>query len=570
MSMVTMSTPVTALDHLAANAGPLYSLPTVTVRVLELTRNPQVDAHALKDCIENDPALTVKILRVVNSSLFGLSRTVSDLSQALALLGTKPLKLLVLGFSLPPGLFAGVEGKILGRYWRRTLTKAVAAREICEEVWKVSGDEAFIAGLLQDIGTLVLVREVGDPYVRLLEKAYVAKKDLAAAETIALGFDHTMLSARLLDQWGLPHTLVEVVGWKIPSDVAAEALAGTPAMAQILHLAELVARLLADGRAEVLPELVAAGRGYRNLSRDQLQDLVDHLEEKVRQLADVLSLQLPRGMEYRDVLTDAHAQLAHVADQAAADLLDHATSAIRAARLEEDGLSEEVSGLSQAVAAIRSPRPAADASPAKAAGAAGAPPEDPATTAKRASAAAGPAPAAPQAAAKPLATAGVPPAQPILDPELLSRLGAAVAACRQARCPLSLLLVQLDRLDQLMGWAGKQTAQRLRQSLETVCRQTDQRRAICAAYGDAGFALILPGCERRDALEAANQVIVRVRRLGTESADDQRSASVSAGVATVSLPPKNFPPRDILTAAARCLNGSRLSGGGVAKSIEIY
>ena len=121
------------------------------MEVLELTRNPPVDPHALKACSENDPALTTKLLRVVNSSLFGLSREVSDLNQALALLGTKPLKLLVLGFSLPPGLFAGIHGEVLQHYWRHTLTKAVAGREISEQIWNQPGDDAFIVGLLQDL-----------------------------------------------------------------------------------------------------------------------------------------------------------------------------------------------------------------------------------------------------------------------------------------------------------------------------------------------------------------------------------------------------------------------------------
>src|SRR3990172_4386482 len=135
-----MSDPTTPLDRLAAKAGQFYSLPVVAMKVLELTNNPKVDIAALKQCIENDPALTTKVLRVVNSSLFGLSRTVSDLNQALALLGTKPLKLLVLGFSLPGGFFAGVAGEIIARYWRHTLVKAVAAREISERFWGQPGD----------------------------------------------------------------------------------------------------------------------------------------------------------------------------------------------------------------------------------------------------------------------------------------------------------------------------------------------------------------------------------------------------------------------------------------------
>ena len=81
------------LADLVARSRDLYSLPAVAMKVLQLTECSKVNAQALKECFEMDPALTAKLLRVVNSSLFGLSRRVSDLNQALAMLGTKPLKL---------------------------------------------------------------------------------------------------------------------------------------------------------------------------------------------------------------------------------------------------------------------------------------------------------------------------------------------------------------------------------------------------------------------------------------------------------------------------------------------
>src|SRR5207244_3579816 len=82
------------------------------------------------ECLETDPALAARILRVVNSSLFGPSRHVTDLNQALTLLGIRPLKMLVLGFSLPKELFSGLQAQVLANYWRQTLVKAVAAREL--------------------------------------------------------------------------------------------------------------------------------------------------------------------------------------------------------------------------------------------------------------------------------------------------------------------------------------------------------------------------------------------------------------------------------------------------------
>jgi len=89
------------VQQFVERTGQLYSLPAVAMEVLRLTSEPKFDARAIKDCLERDPALATRVLKVVNSSLFGLSRPIGDLNQALALLGTRPLKMLVLGFSLP-------------------------------------------------------------------------------------------------------------------------------------------------------------------------------------------------------------------------------------------------------------------------------------------------------------------------------------------------------------------------------------------------------------------------------------------------------------------------------------
>ncbi|MCA9261018.1 MAG: HDOD domain-containing protein, partial [Planctomycetales bacterium] len=199
------------IDQIVGRAGSLYTLPAVAVEVLDLTNNPEVDLAALKTCIERDPALVVKLLRVVNSSLFGLSREVSDLNQALAMLGVKPLKLLVLGFSLPENLFAEVASEQLAWYWNTTLARAVAARELSEQLLGQSGDDAFLAGLLQDIGALVLLGELKEPYARFLAEVTANSADLHRLEVASLGFDHTELSAALLERWNMPTTLVAAI-----------------------------------------------------------------------------------------------------------------------------------------------------------------------------------------------------------------------------------------------------------------------------------------------------------------------------------------------------------------------
>src|SRR5262245_20572126 len=206
------------VQQFVERTGQLYSLPAAAAEVLRLTSEPRIDPRALKECVESDPALAARILRVVNSSLFGPSRQVTDLNQALTLLGIRPLKMLVLGFSLPKELSAGLESEVLARYWRQTLIKAISARELCERLWRVPGDEAFLAGLVQDIGILALIQQLGPSYQKLLGHVQSHGGSLLARELDTLGFDHLVLSARLLGHWGLPPGLCAAIS--VPPDEA--------------------------------------------------------------------------------------------------------------------------------------------------------------------------------------------------------------------------------------------------------------------------------------------------------------------------------------------------------------
>jgi len=558
-----MNDPAVALERLAARAGQMHSLPAVAIKVLELTNNPQVDTRALKQCIENDPALTSKILRVVNSSLFGLSRQVSDLNQALALLGTKPLKMLVLGFSLPAGLFAGVTAEVLGRFWRHSLTRAVAGREISETLWKTPGDDAFIAGLLQDLGLLLLVDQLGEPYVKLLEKVFASGKDLLEVERAALGFDHTMLTARLLSQWSFPESLIEAVAWK-PDGLTVEApyadsqpnlpgKQGEKALPQIVHLAELLAQVLVDGRTHVLQEVMRFGRQHHGLSAASLEALVDGLQQKVSQLAAVLKVQLPDAIDYRDILVQSQKQLAEVAASAVEDLL---RAKVAAAGIEEyEPIWSELHDLGLAINKVVRRIP-----------------EQPKDDVQRTTSQPSPAAGAVGAASPRTSPAGrsQPREHSQNEEPLLARLRSAVIACRQRRCPLSLLLVEMDRSEDVSTAGHQQLAEQASRLEAAIREHIDHPGLLVLPHGQCGCAVILPDFDRGQAVEVANQLIDAFRCGQPGKHRGYRRASLSVGVATVSLPPKNFPAEDLLHGASRCLFGSRASGGGMVKSIEIY
>jgi len=517
------------------------------MEVLDLTSDPSVDAAALRASIEKDPALTGKVLRVVNSSLFGLSQKVSDLNQALALLGTKPLKLLVLSFSLPTELSEGIESDVLARYWQRALTKAVACREISETVWHLPGDEAFIAGLLQDLGMLVLIQDLGEPYVRFLCRAAQEEGDLASLEMATLGFDHAILSARLLEHWGLPESLVQAVA--MPHDV--ERLESLPEeqrpLPQTLHVADLVAELLTSQRTDVLPELLQIARRYHDLTRKQLRLLVCSLQEKVFQLANVFSLTLPEGTDFSDVLARAHVHMAELADEA--------TCRLARCRDETDQLWEETRSLTEAVSELAS---AAPQSPAGHLAAKIQPDSDRTPGNGLGSAPAMPAPMTSAQDDDP-------------DPALMGRLAAAVAASRQGRYDLTLMLVEVDNYENLILTRGPEGAALAVRTLGSAAGQLCDQQTACVQISDARFALILEDCDREQAVQTGRRFVDAVRHWsGKQTQGGVDGITVSVGIATVSVPPKNFPAQDLIEAADRCLNGTRSFGGSVVKSIAIY
>lgn len=510
------------LDQFVERAGSLYSLPAVAVEVLELTSQPRIDTRALKACVERDPALTSRLLRVVNSSLFGLSREVTDLNQALALLGVKPLKLLVLGFSLPKTLYAGLDADELEHFWRFTLLKAVAARELSQQFWKGVGDESFIAGLLQDIGMLVLAQELGESYLSFLHGVREQRANLLQLESETLGFDHTMLSARLLDRWSLPTSLVEAVGTPAPVGDGVCLPAGDSPLPRILHLATLIASILADDRDDLLPQLLHAADRYRSIRVEQIDALLEAMEQSVGVMAGLFAVRLDAAGSYREILARAHSQMSQVAMESLADMLGGQVA--RGAQVDRNSLQLAIeqfaSGKPVRVArAVVSERPAGGSA--------------------------------------------------AHDPGLLGRIGDAIAVTRARHCELSLVLLQVDAFSDLLVRRGPEFAAHLGATLRTGVHLLCELPCECLLVEDARLAILLPNCDRQQAVATTRALTERLASWLVERGEAGAPLTFSAGVAALATPTRHSRADDLLVAAERCLFAAVQSGGRVVKSIDV-
>jgi HD-like signal output (HDOD) protein len=223
---------------LAEQVRGLVSPPDVCVRVLELVRSDSASAEDIAQVVATDPALTVRLLRIVNSPLYGLRGRVETVPRAVTVLGVDALTSLVVAVSAVASFARIPSGLVnMDTFWRHGVLCGLIARALARRARVLHPERLFTAGLLHDIGSLVLYHQVPDTMRGLLTAAAGAEQHLYEAEMATFGYAHAQLGGLLLEGWGLPATLHTAVGWHHEPARAEEA----PIEAAIVHLAEKLA-----------------------------------------------------------------------------------------------------------------------------------------------------------------------------------------------------------------------------------------------------------------------------------------------------------------------------------------
>jgi HD-like signal output (HDOD) protein len=254
-----------AIERMIRQIDRLHSGTGVAQKILALIRNPEYDLGAVAECIEHDPALSARILGVVNSSRYGLAHPIGSIRYAAAFLGRRSLQLVTLSFSLIDTFARGPFRQMYLDYWKRALTVATVAQRIAGRTHGVCGDEAYAAGLVADIGVLALAQVVGEPYVRLYLK-HAHGPELVAVETHSLGFNHAELGSRLLERWGLPETVICAVAGHHASQIGGEPIES------VVHAGWLMSEALWSPNS---PQVAAARRYLDNECGFNLDDFIE-------------------------------------------------------------------------------------------------------------------------------------------------------------------------------------------------------------------------------------------------------------------------------------------------------
>jgi len=189
------------------------SLPEAAVQLVALCHDDQVGAAEIVRIVELDPALSARLLKMANSSYYGQQHRVSTLSRAAVVLGNEQLKSVALGFYLAGGWRAmGHAGFDLHEFWRDSIVRGCLCRQLARSMELHPAEQAFLVGILGDLGTLILLTRFGSAYLAVCNEGrddFVRRRQV---EQSAFGTDHAELAGALAIRWNFPDLLVSAMG----------------------------------------------------------------------------------------------------------------------------------------------------------------------------------------------------------------------------------------------------------------------------------------------------------------------------------------------------------------------
>ena len=193
----------------------LPPLPTAVTRVLQEMQNPEPSAANVEKIISGDQALASKMLRVVNSAYYGLSRQVTNVGQAIIILGLQQVRNIVLSVGTITAFNAKTPKQIetMRQFWRHSFGSATTATLVARKLgWERKPTETlFTGGILHDIGRLFLFCNFANTYDRLLEIALSKGQIFEGTELAMLGTTHAEIGGKIAEKWGLPESIVACI-----------------------------------------------------------------------------------------------------------------------------------------------------------------------------------------------------------------------------------------------------------------------------------------------------------------------------------------------------------------------
>jgi putative nucleotidyltransferase with HDIG domain len=219
------------------------ALPDILYKVNALLDDPETSLKEIADMLATDTGLASRILKLVNSAYYGLSRTVATIPLATTILGIRAIKSQVVNIAYADAMSTlGGQSRQYRILWRHALKTAAWARAIASQISEVDDEEAFTAGLVHDVGRALCLSLKPETYGQLVAQSQISGKPLLAVEEEVMGFDHARMGGWVGSKWNLPQFLVNAMRWHHDPEGVADQGPEAYQVTRVIHIADIAAR----------------------------------------------------------------------------------------------------------------------------------------------------------------------------------------------------------------------------------------------------------------------------------------------------------------------------------------
>lgn len=259
----------------------LPTLPSMLQNINRLMLNPRTSAKEVAQLISSDPAIASKVLRVVNSSFYGFPNRISTITHAIVILGFNTVKSIVLSSTIFD-VFKGEQARASfdrGNFWRHSVGCGAASRAVGRLVGYSALEEIFIAGLLSDIGKIVLDQFLHEHFSKIMDSVRTRNCLLLQAEQETLGITHAEVGAWLFEKWNMSKGLIEAIRFHHNPAMAGE----HQRLASIVHLGDILVRAVrfGSGGDNKIPPISDVAWGALGLDVGQIDRLLADTGEEI-------------------------------------------------------------------------------------------------------------------------------------------------------------------------------------------------------------------------------------------------------------------------------------------------
>lgn len=275
------------VQDLVEEVSTIHSLPMFYTQLSQAIDHPRSSIGDIAKIISEDQGLTARILKLANSPMFGYFSKIDTITQAVTIIGVLQVRDLALALSVMD-VFRGIPKDLVDmeQFWKHSIATGLAARLLATSQRESNLERFFVAGILHDVGRLVMYVQIPDLCRDLLEQCNGTGTLLHRAERKLLSFDHADVGGTLLKRWKIPPRVAEPVGSHHDCAKAEE----YPREASILHLADIIAHALEIGHSgeRFVPQLDGAVWERLQLSCYLLPTLVQQLDACYAETVSVL------------------------------------------------------------------------------------------------------------------------------------------------------------------------------------------------------------------------------------------------------------------------------------------